>query len=59
MHSCNYFQEAESLIGQRTLAAKHLFESRSSEQEIVVNKDKTRPPPRKLKEFRPTNNDDR
>lgn len=51
-------KEAESLIGHRTHSTRAMFESGSnttSQQSTDIN----RPPPRKLKEFKPTNSNER
>ena len=52
-------QEAENLIGHKTLQFRDIFEKGNQEQSTSSHQDKTRPPPRKLKEFKPSNIDER
>ncbi|KAK7085343.1 hypothetical protein SK128_006060, partial [Halocaridina rubra] len=49
-------KEAESLIGHRTHSTRAIFECGSATSQ---KSDLSRPPPRKLKEFKPTNDSER
>ncbi|XP_066979243.1 drebrin-like protein B isoform X3 [Macrobrachium rosenbergii] len=50
-------KEAESLIGHRTHSTRAMFETGNTTSE--KNTELNRPPPRKLKEFKPTNTSER
>ncbi|KAK3861266.1 hypothetical protein Pcinc_032737 [Petrolisthes cinctipes] len=55
-------KEAETLIGKRTHAARDRFEAeigaqKKQEPRVMTTADRNRPPPRRLKEFNPVNNE--